>query len=174
MARHFSLYLTAEAPSVSAVSPESLCADENHPSTINGLPCQLPFSSLHSLQLWICALGGLELSAPWDTLLSLWLCGGKTEWRRHTCSCAVAKGLGHKPGGWKTGRTELYYACRRKHGFDGSTADFLMTSVVSSRCTKNIPCDGDLSNRFLTSAVFDSCPIKFINPPRLYLLLSPC
>lgn len=44
-------------------------------------------------------------------------------------------------------------ACHGEVGLNGSIADFLMTSVVSSRCSKNISCNGDLLNRFFISAV---------------------
>lgn len=39
-------------------------------------------------------------------------------------------------------------ACHGEDGLYESAADFLMTSVVSSRCAKNISCNGDLLNRF--------------------------
>lgn len=65
-------------------------------------------------------------------------------------------------------------ACYGEDGLHDSIADFLMTSVVSYRCAKNISCNGGLLNRFFISAVFDSCSKKIINPTCLYLLLSLC
>lgn len=65
-------------------------------------------------------------------------------------------------------------ACHGEDGCDESIADFLMTSVVSSRCAKIISCDGDLQNRFFISAVFDSCSKIIIIPTCVCLLLSLC
>lgn len=66
-------------------------------------PASLPLSSLPrllSLNLWprrFGRQGSQELSALWDSFLSLWLSGGKTEGRRSTCPSAIARGFCDKP-----------------------------------------------------------------------------
>lgn len=105
MSRPFSLYLTTEVSSV-AVSPESFCAAESHPSTIFAkwitelaFSASLPFlPSRDSLSpnLWPRSFGrqrSHELSAPCDSLLILQLSGDKTEGRRGTRPSAIARGF---------------------------------------------------------------------------------
>lgn len=77
---------------------------------------------------------------------------------------------------YSSGRVELLplSACHGENGLDESLADFLMTSMVSTRCAKNISCNGDLLNRFFISSMFDSCSkIKSLIPP-VYVFCCLC
>lgn len=111
------------------------------------------------------------MSSPGDAPLSLGLSGGKTERRRSTGPVLFQVTLSQTCKSWRmenrlgqskavenralweqwplrcgSGRVEPLplCVCHGENGLNGSLADFLMTSVVSSRCAKNISCNGDL------------------------------